>query len=259
MSKVAVITGATSGIGLATAKLLIKKGFTVYGVARKAYSGNDFICYPADVCDFEAIDAVLGDVISREGGIDVFINNAGIGVAGAAEEISAENIKKISDVNLTATMVLCGKAATLMKERGGNIVNISSVGAIMPLPYQSAYSATKAGIEIFSRALANELKPYKIKVTAVLPGDTKTGFTSARITEGENSAAKRSVAKMERDENNGKSPEFVAKVIYKVLKRKRPPLRVSVGFLSKVEVFLSRFLSVKFLNRILYSMYGGKK
>lgn len=259
MSKVAVITGATSGIGLATAKLLIAKGYTVYGVARRAYSGNDFVCYPADICDFDAIDEVLRDVVAREGGIDVFVNNAGIGIAGSTEEISAENFKKITDVNLTATMVLSGKAAAFMKERGGNIVNVSSVGAIMPLPYQAAYSATKSGVEVFSRALANELKPYKIKVTAVLPGDTKTGFTSARITEGESSAARKSVAKMERDESNGKSPESVAKVIYKVLKRKRPPLRVSVGFISKIEVFLSRFLSVKCLNRILYSMYGGKK
>lgn len=259
MSKVAVITGATSGIGLATAKLLIDKGYTVYGVARKKYTGDDFVCYPADICDFDAIDGVLRDVITREGGIDVFVNNAGIGIAGSSEEISAENVKKITDVNLTATMVLCSKAAALMKERGGKIINVSSVGAIMPLPYQAAYSATKSGVEVFSRALANELKPYKIKVTAVLPGDTKTGFTSARITEGESAAARKSVTKMERDEQRGKSPESVAKVIYKVIKRKRPPLRVSVGFLSKLEVFLSRFLSVKCLNRILYSMYGGKK
>ena len=259
MGKVAVITGATSGIGLATARLLLAKGFTVYGIARRDYFGSDFVCYPADICDLTAVEAILGDVVAREGGIDVFVNNAGIGVAGATEEISAESIKKITDVNLTATMVLCGKAAALMKERGGNIINVSSVGGIMPLPYQAAYSATKSGVEVFSRALANELKPYGIKVTAVLPGDTKTGFTSARITEGENGAARRSVAKMEHDESNGKSPESVAKVIYKVIKRKRPPIRICVGFISKLEVFLSRFLSVKCLNRILYSMYGGKK
>lgn len=259
MSKVAVITGATSGIGLTTARLLIEKGYTVYGIARRAYSGNDFVCYSADVCDYDAVDEILCDIVAKEGGIDIFVNNAGIGIAGSTEEISAENIKKISDVNLTATMVLCGKAAALMKERGGKIVNVSSVGGVMPLPYQAAYSATKAGVEVFSRALSNELKPYNIKVTAVLPGDTKTGFTAARVSEGESCAARRSVAKMERDESRGKSPECVAKVIYKVIKRKNPPLRVSVGFISKLEVFLSRFLSVKCLNRILYSMYGGKK
>lgn len=259
MSKVAIITGATSGIGLATAKLLTEKGFTVYGVARQEYQGNDFICYSADVCDFDAVDEILKDIVDREGGIDVFINNAGIGVAGSTDEISAENVTKIADVNLTAAMVLCGKAAALMKGRGGKIINVSSVGGIMPLPYQAAYSATKAGVEVFSRALANELKPYNIKVTAVLPGDTKTGFTSARITEGGSVAARKSVAKMERDESRGKSPESVAKVIYKVIKRKHPPLRISVGFVSKLEVFLSRFLSVKCLNRILNSMYGGKK
>ncbi len=256
--KIAVITGATSGIGLATAEYLTEKGYKVYGIARKPFEGK-FECFSADVCDYPKIDGILNEIISREGKIDLFINNAGFGIAGAMDEASPENVQKIVDVNLTALCVLSGKAANLMKAHGGKIINISSVGGIMPLPYQAMYSATKAGVEVFSRALANEVKPYKIKVCAVLPGDTKTGFTAARVCEGENGAAKKSVAKMARDEQKGKSPEYVAKVIYKIAKRKNPPLRVSVGALSKVEVFVSRFLSVKCLNRILYSMYGGKK
>ena len=259
MGKVDVITGATSGIGLATAKLFLKKGYAVYGLARKPYAGDDFECFQADVCDYEAVDGVLKEIVARAGGIDVFVNNAGFGIAGANEQSSIENVEKIVDVNLTATMVLCGKVVPLMKEKGGKIINVSSVGGIMPLPFQAAYSATKAGVEVFSRALANEVKPYKIKVTAVLPGDTKTGFTEARIAEGDDDAARRSVEKMARDESKGKSPDCVARVIYKAAKRKHPPLRVSVGFVSKLEVFLSRLVSVKFLNAILYKMYGGKK
>ncbi len=256
MSKVVIITGATSGIGLATAGLFSDKGYTVYGVARKPYAGGDFVCYPADICDLTAMDGVFGDVIKREGKIDVFVNNAGIGIAGAMDESSPEAVKRIVDVNLTAACILSAKAASYMKARGGRIINVSSVGGIMPLPYQAMYSATKAGVEVFSRALANELKPYKIKVTAVLPGDTKTGFTAARICEGESEAAKRSVAKMARDEQHGKSPESVAKIIYKAAEKKRPPLRVAVGFVSKLEIFLSRFLSAKCLNSILNKMYG---
>lgn len=256
MPKIVVITGATSGIGLATAKLFLKRGYTVYGVARKPYAGDDFKCFSADVCDYDAMQSVFEEIYAKEGRIDILINNAGIGVAGAAEELSPENVKKQIDVNLTATCVLSGKVVPFMKPTGGKIINISSVGGIMPLPYQSLYSASKAGVEVFSRALANELKPYKIKVCAVLPGDTKTGFTAARICQGENAAAQRSIAKMARDEQHGKSPEAVAKVILRVAKRKHPPLRVSVGFLSKLEVFLSRFFSVKMLNRILNKMYG---
>ncbi len=256
MSKVIVITGATSGIGLATAKLFLSQGYTVYGVARRPYAGNDFKCYSADICDYEAMQSVFEDIYANEGRIDILINNAGIGVAGAVEELSPENVKKQIDVNLTATCVLCGKIIAFMKPTGGKIINISSVGGIMPLPYQSLYSASKSAVEVFSRALANEVKPYKIKVSAVLPGDTKTGFTAARICQGENAAAQKSIAKMAHDEQNGKSPEAVAKVIIRVAKKKRPPLRVSVGAISKIEVFLSRLLSVKLLNKILYKMYG---
>ncbi len=255
MSKVAIITGATSGIGLATAKLFVANGYKVYGVARRQYAGGDFECFSADVKDFAAIRGVLKEIYNREGGIDVLVNNAGMGIAGAIEEASAEKLKEIIDVNLTAACVLCSEVAPYMRGNGGKIINVSSVGGIMPLPYQAAYSATKAGMEVFSRAIANELKPYKIKVCAVLPGDTQTGFTKARVCEGQNERAKKSVEKMARDERRGKSPEAVAKVIFKVAKRKNPPLRVSVGFLSKAEVFLSRFLSVRFLNYIISKIY----
>lgn len=252
--KVAVITGATGGIGLATAEYLLEKGYKVYGIARKPFKGS-FECFSADVCDYPKIDEVLKEIVGREGKIDLFINNAGFGIAGAMDEASPENVQKIVDVNLTALCVLSGKAAALMKGRGGKIINVSSVGGIMPLPYQAMYSATKAGVEVFSRALANEVRPYNIKVCAVLPGDTKTGFTAARICEGENGTAKKSVAKMARDEQKGKSPKCVAKVIYKAAKRKNPPLRVSVGVVSKSEVFLSRLFSVKFINFLIRKIY----
>ena len=256
--KVAVITGATSGIGLATAKLFLSNGFAVYGIARKPYAGDDFVCYSADVCDYAAIDGILADICSKHGHIDVFVNNAGFGIAGAVEDCSIEQIERITDVNFTAVCVLCGKVVPLMKEKGGRIINVSSVGGIMPLPYQAMYSATKSAVEVFSRALANEVKPYNIKVTAVLPGDTRTGFTSARVVEGENSAAQKSIQKMSRDEQNGKSPESVAKVILRAAVKRNPPLRMSVGFASKAEVFAARLVSAKLLNGILDKMYGGK-
>lgn len=257
MSKVVVITGATSGIGLACAELFISKGYSVYGIARRPYTGSDFTCYSADVRDYAAIDRIFREIYEKEGRIDVLVNNAGFGIAGAIEDVSPENIQSIADVNLTALCVICSKIVPYMLSGGdGKIINISSVGGIMPLPYQAMYSATKAGVEVFSRALAGELKPYKIKVCAVLPNDTKTGFTDARIYEGNNERAKRSVEKMARDERRGKSPEFVARIVYKAAKKKNPPLRIAVGFVSKLEIFLTRLFPVRFVNFIIGKLYG---
>lgn len=255
MGKVAIVTGATSGIGLATARLLRTKGYKVYGIARKPYSGTDFFCYSADVCDYPAVEEIFEEIFKREGRIDLLVNNAGFGIAGAMEEASPRHVEQIVEVNLTALCVLSGKAVPYLKGTQGRIINISSVGGIMPLPYQATYSATKAGVEVFSRALANEVKPYGMKVTAVLPGDTKTAFTDARISEGTNETAQKSVEKMARDERRGKSPQSVAKVVWKVAKRKRPPLRVSVGFVSKFEIFLSRIFSTRFVNFVIRKMY----
>ena len=254
MQKVAVVTGATSGIGLCVANRLLKEGYKVYGIARREFSG-DFECFGADVRDHERCAEILRTICEREGKIDVLVNNAGMGVAGAIDEISAENIKTICDINLPAACTLCSLAIPYICG-GGKIINVSSVGGIIPLPYQALYSATKAGLEVFSRAIATELKPRKIKVCAVLPGDTKTGFTDARVCEGVNTRAKRSVKKMEHDEQHGKSPEYVAKIICKQIKRKNPPLRVSVGGMSKFEVFLAKILPLRFVNFIVSKIYG---
>jgi len=135
------------------------------------------------------------------------------------------------------------------------------VGGIIPIPYQATYSATKAGVEVFSRALANEVKDYGIKVTAVLPGDTKTGFTQARVIENncqdekEREKINKKLAKFEKEEKNGKSPETVAKVIAKVLKKKRPPLRITVGGSYKFIVFLPRIISTKLKNWVIRKFY----
>jgi short-subunit dehydrogenase len=262
MEKVIIITGANSGIGLATAKLLTKKGYTVYGIARRGYDGEDFYCYKCDVNDGERLAEILKEIYNKHGCIDGLINNAGFGIAGAIEDASLQAVNAITQTNFVSVVHLCTLAIPYLKlSGGGKIINISSVGGIMPLPYQAVYSANKAAVEVFSRALDNEVNGYNIRVCAVLPGDTKTGFTSARVTE-ENkdnasyNAMKRSVSKMEHDEQNGKSPESVAKVIYNCIKKKRPPLRVSVGALSKIEVFLSRLIPTRCLNLILKKLYG---
>ncbi len=263
--KIAVVTGANSGIGFAIAQRLKREGAIVYDISKNILKNENVKeAFEADVNDFNRISEILEEIYSKEGKIDIFINNAGFGIAGAIEYTKPENIYKQIDTNLSAYIVLSGMAIKYLKESKGKIVNISSIGGIIPLPFQATYSATKAGVEIFSRALSNEVKPYGIKVTAVLPGDVKTGFTSARVIDNDvadksqQEAIKASISKVENDEQKGMTPDSVAKVVTKVLKKKRPPLRVAVGFAYKFVPLLVRTLSLKFINFIVRKLYCKK-
>lgn len=261
MQKVAIITGASHGIGHATAVRLVDAGWKVYNISRSGCQNEKFFSFTADVNDYSKISEIFEDVFKKEGRIDAVINNAGFGIAGAIEETKPENVDAIINTNLSAVIKICGLAIKYLKQTKGRIINISSVAGVIPLPYQACYSATKSGVEVFSRALATEVRPFGIKVTAILPGDTKTDFTKARVVDSQSGSnnyerMNRSINKMAKDEQNGKSPDTVAKVVLKVLKQKRPPLRKTIGFVSKLEIFLTRICSTKFVNFIVRKLYG---
>lgn len=263
--KVVFITGASSGIGLALAKKMTSLGAIVYGVARSKCQEKGFVCYEGDVNDSDKIEKILKEIFEKEGKLDIFVNNAGYGIAGAIENTKTESIYNLVDTNLSAVINLSAKAIPyLKKSQDGRIINISSIGGIVPLPYQAVYSATKAGVDIFSRALANEVKPFGIKVTVVMPGDIKTGFTANRKIENAekeddfSKAVLLSIRKVEKDEQTGKGPEGVVKVICKTLKKKNPPLKVSVGFWYKCVTPLVRFLPTKMVNWIVEKLYCKK-
>ena len=257
MKKVVIITGASSGIGKATADMLVARGHTVYGISRNGGNENlGFAHFNADVNDTEKIENILKEIFEKEGRIDVFVNNAGYGIGGAMSATCRDDIYKLVETNLSAVMALSAISIKYLKESKGRIVNISSVGGIIPLPFQAVYSATKAGVEIFSRALANEVAPFGIKVTAVLPGDVNTSFTANRIMAAEDQDekyaqnVKKSIVKVEKDERSGKGPESVAKVIVKQIEKKKPKLKVVVGFWYKFVPLLIRILPVKMINNI---------
>lgn len=263
--KVAIITGASGGIGYAIAKALHGQGVRVYNISRKECLLPEFAGdFNADVNESEKIQGILSEIHQKEGKIDIFINNAGFGIGGAVEFASKDSIYKQVETNLSAVINLSRIAIKYLKATKGNLINVCSVGGIIPLPYQASYSATKAGVDVFSRALANEVKEYGIKVTSVLPGDTKTGFTKARVIENQTEDNKqrekieKSIAKFEKDEEKGKSPDTVANVVSKILRRKNPPLRVTVGFGYKAIVFLPRIVSTKFANWIVRKLYCKK-
>lgn len=260
LSKVVIITGISGGIGQRTANFLYEKGYKIYGIMRGEFSDERFTCYKADVNDYQKIKEIFEDIYQKEKRIDVLINNAGFGIAGAIENTPPEKIYQILNTNLSAVISLMSLAIPYLKESKGNIINISSVGGIIPLPYQACYSASKAGMEIVSRAIDGEVKSQGVKTTVILPGDLNTSFTSARVKfTGQDKDTKEkenhSIKKMENFEKKGSDPIVVSKAIYKILGQKRPPLRKTVGFGNKLLVFLVRLLPTRFINFLVRHIY----
>lgn len=255
MKHVVVITGASSGIGLASAKLFLDKGWTVYGIARKNFNG-DFECFQADVNDHQRIKEILDSIVQKEMKIDAFVNNAGFGIGGELLDSDIQAVKQLFSTDLTSYATNLTIVGNIMKKQGsGKIINVCSLSALFPLPYQSCYSAAKAGIDVLTRTARTEFKPYKIFVSEVLPGDVKTGFTDARIkNKSANNKVNQSVEKMEGYERSGMSANVVAKKIVKLASSKRPRARVCVGAL-KLLVPFQKILPTRFLDWLIARIY----
>lgn len=262
MKKVVLITGASRGIGLATARLLAANGFAVYGGARKAFKEEGINDIVLDVTDSVSVKNAVGAVIAKEGRLDALINNAGMGISGAVELTSDEDAKYIFDVNFFGAFNMIKAALPYLRESKGRIINLSSVASILSIPFQSFYSSTKAALDALAFALISELKPFGIKVTNILPGDTRTNFTDARRKGfNENDSVyggriSRSVALMEKDERGGMPPSCTAKAILKTLNKKRPPVLKAVGFKYRLFLFLNKILPKRLVIYVIGKLYG---
>ena len=260
--KVVIITGASSGIGKATAEKFVSKNFDVYGLARKPFSVNGVTTILCDVEKNEDVTRAVNEIFAKTGKIDILINNAGMGISGSIEFSSLENIEKQMNINFMGAVRMTKAVLPIMRKQGfGRIINITSpAGAIFPMPYQAFYATSKAALENFTQSLRIEVKPFKIKVCSVVPGDTKTGFTSARIknTNDSESVYKNeniSVSRMEKYEQKGIAPSKVANVIYKSATRKNPPPMVLVGFAYKLYNLANKLLPKRFIYWILPKLY----
>ena len=215
VQKVAVITGASRGIGLATAKLFCSKGYVVYDLSR---SGSDttwckhFYC---DVVDPTSIQNACESILNEVNRIDVLVVNAGYGISGSVEFTNLTDAKKQFDVNFFGAFNTAKTFLQQFRRQGfGNIIFIGSVAGEFSIPFQSFYSATKSALNSLCGALRQEVKEFGVKVSIVLPGDTKTEFTKGRqkSNEGEEvySKMQKSVSQMEKDEQLGASADCVA-------------------------------------------------
>lgn len=261
MQKVMVISGATSGIGKACAEKFASEGYKVYCLSRNAVKNFPFEFVKCDVTNGEQVQSAVAEIISKEQNIDVVVCNAGNGISGALESFSLEDAKAQFDLNLFGAFNLAKAFVPQLRSQGyGKIIFMSSVGAIFPLPFQALYSASKNALETMVYAWREELKPFNIQLSCILPGDTKTNFTSSRQKLSDNEFYKerdrKSVEKMEKDEMKGDSPEKVANIVFKVAKKKKMPPRKIVGFQYKFLALLGKMLPQKLVLWIVGKIYG---
>lgn len=260
--KVAVVTGGSSGIGRETAIALRDMGCIVYEISRRDIPLEGVRHIKADVTDEDQIKAAAEQIINSEGRTDILVNCAGFGISGAVEFTSLESAKSQFEVNFFGTVNVSNAFIPYMRKQGsGRIVNISSVAAVAHIPFQTFYSASKAAIDSYTAALANEIKPFGITVTAIQPGDITTGFTDARekTAEGDDvygGRISRSVAGMEKDELKGMKPDIAGRYIAKIaLKNNVKPL-YAIGATYKLLSVLCRVFPCRIRNYIVGMLYA---
>lgn len=236
--QVALVTGASSGIGRAAARELASAGFTVIGTSRKAGSaepltGVTFL--DLDVTRDDSVSALVDEVVDRFGRIDVLVNNAGAGMAGAAEESSISQTKASFETNVFGTIRMTNAVLPHMRSQGaGRIVNVSSVLGLIPAPYMAVYSATKHAVEGFSESVDHEVREHGVRVVLVEPGYTSTGFEASFASpdspiaayDRQRDIARKVVAAAMRKADD---PTAVAKVIVSAATDARPRLRYPAG------------------------------
>lgn len=262
MNKVAIVTGGTSGIGKETALALVRRGYTVYELSRRAEGVTGLHHLQADITDEAQVRAAVDAVMQAEGRIDLLINNAGFGISGAVEFTDTAAAQRLLDVNFFGMVRMNRAVIPLMRQQGtGRIVNLSSVAAPIPIPFQAYYSAGKAAVNAYTMALANELRPFGITVCAVQPGDIRTGFTAARektvtgddVYQGRIS---RSVQRMERDEQGGMEPARAGEFIARVATRRHVKPLYTIRLDYQLFVLLSRLLPCRLLNWLVGLLYA---
>lgn len=270
VAKVALVTGASSGIGEATAKLLRSKGFEVYGAARRvgqmaALTAAGAHVLALDITDGASIHSCVDTILGERGRLDLLVNNAGYGSYGAVEDVPIEEARRQFEVNLFGLARLTQLVLPKMREQGaGRIINVTSMGGKIYTPFGAWYHATKFALEGWSDALRLEIQPFGIDVVIVEPGGIRTPWgeiaaEGLRKTSGAGAyaaaanKAARALSKMY-EGNRLSEPELIARVIVKAATAGRPRTRYVAGYMAKPALFMRWLLPDRAFDRIITTM-----
>jgi NAD(P)-dependent dehydrogenase (short-subunit alcohol dehydrogenase family) len=267
MSKVVLVTGASSGLGQAIAQRLASQGHVVFGTTRSPYGDQGNVRMIAlDVTDDLSVAKAIDEVVAAAGRIDVLINNAGVAICGAVEDTGIDEVYRQMETNFFGTVRTIRAVMPHMRAQGsGRIINISSLAGLVSLPFQAFYSASKYALEALNEALRMELSGSGIDSTNINPGDFKTGITAARVFTRQALAGRNAtqltatVSKYEHDEINGSDPALVAKLVERLIAKRRVRVRYSVGRLDqRVMALVKRAIPARVFERLMKGAYAIK-
>ena len=270
MKKIILITGASSGIGKATALQLIQEGHTVYGAARRVEKMQDIVdagghALKMDVTDESQIEAGVQQIVDQHGRIDVLVNNAGYAIYGSVEETPIEDARRQFEVNIFGLARVTQLVVPHMRaQQAGTIINISSVGGKIYTPLGAWYHATKHALEGWSDSLRLEVAEFGIDVVVVEPGAiaTEVGdvMLQPMVDRSGNGPCKKLVHALVKatEENYGKEnasspPSVIAETISKAVKSRRPQTRYAAGKLAKPLLFMRGLVSDRMFDRVIMS------
>lgn len=265
MSKVVLITGASSGIGKAIAHYLADKEYTVYGTSRNPKTALDgkVRMIPLDVTDQTSITNAVHMILKEQSQIDYVINNAGMGITGPLEETPDHEVRRVFETNYFGALeVIKAVLPTMRKQRSGMIINVTSIAGYMGLPYRGIYSATKGALGITTEAYRMELKEFNVKMTTVAPGDFATNIAAGRYHAPilDDSPYKENYGNtlrlMDEHVDAGMDTKVMATVIHRIMRSKNPKVHYRVGFfMQKFSIALKRILPDTWYEKLLLNHY----
>ncbi len=263
MSKVVLVTGASSGIGLAIANYLSSKGYIVYGGSRSAPENKNFNVIKLDVTSDENVSEAVQHILDKSGQIDVLINNAGVGSAGAVEKTPVEDIKKSFEVNCFGVIRVSQMVIPHMRaQKYGRIINMSTLGSTIGLPFRAFYCASKGAMDLVTEALRLEVEKYGIQACTIHPGEVKTEIGSHRIVsisyedETYGKTFKTAFESLDASVDHGKDPELFGPLVEKIINSKKVKRNYYIGsFNEKLGFNLKKFLPYYLYEKILRAYF----